>query len=93
MCLMIAEAGYNREMVFDYAEEVASGFRQPIPKTWPPAVQSLIKDCWNQVSHMNSNDANTWYEDTEPSDKTHSGFSSGFCVLIVYLQHVSMMLR
>ena len=46
---VIAEAGYNREMVFNYVEEVAAGFRQPIPKDWPPEVRTLIEDCWHQV--------------------------------------------
>lgn len=49
MSAFIAEAGYNREMVFHYAEEVAGGYRQLIPSGWPQEVRSLIADCWHQV--------------------------------------------
>ncbi len=41
--------GYDREAVFHYAEQVAAGFRQPMPPHWPQKVRALIADCWHQV--------------------------------------------
>ena len=34
------------DRVFQYAERVASGFRQCLPGDWPPEVRALIADCW-----------------------------------------------
>jgi len=34
------------DRVFQYAERVAGGFRQPLPEVWPPEIRSLIADCW-----------------------------------------------
>ncbi len=46
---MITGEGYDREAVFHYAEQVAAGFRQPMPPHWPQKVRALIADCWHQV--------------------------------------------
>lgn len=47
--LLLTGAGYNREAVFHYAEEVAAGFRQAIPEEWPLVIRELIEECWHQV--------------------------------------------
>jgi hypothetical protein len=35
--------------VVAYAQKVANGFREPLPRHWPHAVTSLIEDAWHQV--------------------------------------------
>lgn len=34
------------DRVFQYAERVAGGYRQPLPASFPPEVRALISDCW-----------------------------------------------
>ena len=49
MRALCAGEGYDREAVFHYAEQVAAGFRQPMPPHWPQKIRALIADCWHQV--------------------------------------------
>ena len=40
----------NLKAVYQYAQRIADGFRQPLPESWPAPLRSLISDCWAQRS-------------------------------------------
>eukprot|EP01023_Acetabularia_acetabulum_P033441 TRINITY_DN3129_c0_g1_i1.p1 TRINITY_DN3129_c0_g1~~TRINITY_DN3129_c0_g1_i1.p1 ORF type:complete len:569 (-),score=114.03 TRINITY_DN3129_c0_g1_i1:715-2325(-) len=39
------------EALSRYARRVARGWREPIPKTWPPELVEFIEECWTQDPH------------------------------------------
>ena len=41
--------GGDPEAISQYAEKVALGHREKIPKSWPAEVRSLLEDAWEQV--------------------------------------------
>ena len=40
----------NLKAVYQYAQRIADGFRQPLPESWPAPLRALISDCWAQRS-------------------------------------------
>ena len=40
----------NLKAVYQYAQRIADGFRQPLPESWPAPLRMLISDCWAQRS-------------------------------------------
>jgi serine/threonine protein kinase len=41
--------GQEPQAISEYAQSVALGHREKIPKNWPEPVRSLIEDAWQQV--------------------------------------------
>lgn len=38
----------KQRAALSFSRDVSSGFRRPIPSTWPPALRDVVADCWQQ---------------------------------------------
>ena len=41
--------GQEPQAISDYAQKVADGHREKVPKNWPEPVRQLLEDAWHQV--------------------------------------------